>query len=197
MWTEGLEKQVVDDLVSETPAQQESLRDKVDALRTWWRNEAGGLARAMGKTDQFDCTSANEVLRGKLYIGCEIASSKIAQTHPQIKAVVSLHSQGPTKCGYRRFDGIKYHHVIIEDDANANLFQHLDECCDFIHQHDGPVFVHCQAGVSRSASICMAYLIKYGRMTVDQAFAVVYCARPIIWPNSGFVHQLKYFENKQ
>lgn len=183
MWTEGLE-------------QQAFFKDRIDCLRTWWREE-GGLARAMGKTAEFDCTSANEVLRGKLFIGCEIASSKIVQTHPQIKAVVSLHSQGYSKCGYRRFDGIDYHHVTIEDDANADLFAHLDECSDFIHKHNGPVFVHCQAGVSRSASICMAYLIKYCCMTVDQAFAVVYCARPIIWPNNGFVRQLKHFEHKQ
>ena len=193
MWSEGLDKEVVAEITS----QQDSLQDKIDALRTWWREEGGGLARAMGKTETFDCTSANQVLRGKLYIGCEIAASKIATTHPQIKAVISLHSQGPTKCGYKRFDGIKYHHVVLEDDANANLFEHMDTCCDFIHMHDGPVFVHCQAGVSRSASICMAYLVKYCKMTVDQAYSVVYCARPIIWPNNGFIHQLRYFENKQ
>jgi len=184
MWTESL-----DEIVS----QQESFQDKADALKTWRREEGGGLARAMSKTEHFDCTSVNEVLRGKLYIGCEIAASKIAASHPQIKAVVSLHSQGPTKCGYRRVDGIMYHHVTIEDDVSVNLLKHMDDCCDFIHAHDGPVFVHCQAGVSRSASICMAYLIKYCKMSVDQAYAVVYCVRPIIWPNVGFVHQLNLF----
>lgn len=197
MWTEGLDKQVVSEIVAQTPAQQDSLQDKIDALRTWWREEGGGLARAMSKTETFDPGTANEVLRNKLYIGSEYSAYKLAETHSQIKAVISLSSEGYEECGYKRFEGVKYHHVILEDDANANLFEHLDHCSDFIHKHDGPVFVHCQAGVSRSASICMAYLVKYCKMTVDQAYSVVYCARPIIWPNNGFIHQLRYFENKQ
>ena len=178
MWTE--------DLLENQVFSEESFQESATALRTWWREKR-----------ELDYTpSVNEVLRCKLYIGCEIAAFKISKTHPQIKAIVSLHSQGPTKCGYQRFDGITYHHVSIQDDPSANLLKFLHECCDFIHNHDGPVFVHCVAGVSRSASVCIAYLIKYHLMTADQAFAVVHCARPIIRPNNGFVQQLKYFESE-
>lgn len=87
MWTEGLEKQVVDDLVAETPAQQESLGDKVDALRTWWREES--VCFAWKKSETFDPGTTNEILRKKLYIGSEYSAYKIAETHPQIKAVIT------------------------------------------------------------------------------------------------------------
>ena len=55
--------------------------------------------------------------------------------------------------------------------------KHLDETSDFIHGHlcsGDQVFVHCQAGVSRSVSVAM---IKY----YDQ---------PIICPNRGFINSL-------
>lgn len=68
MWTEGIEK--------ETEAGSFSFQERIDALRSFQQRE-GGLAMALGNTERFDCTSVNEVLRGKLYIGCEIAASKI------------------------------------------------------------------------------------------------------------------------
>jgi hypothetical protein len=172
MWTEELTKDCEADL-------------SIDCLRTWWREI--GLPRAMDKTGSFDCTSVNQVLKNKLYIGCEIASSKLNQTHPEIKAVVSL---GSTK--YRQHEGIVYHHITIQDDESSDLLQHLDEAVDFIHSHE-KVFVHCQAGISRSASVCMAYLIKYHKMNVNQAYQTVANVRPIICPNPGFLKQLYFF----
>jgi len=56
------------------------------------------------------------------------------------------------------------------------------------------VLVHCQGGISRSASLCIAYLIQCQGLSYDAAFALVRKARPIIMPNIGFVRQLKDFE---
>lgn len=75
----------------------------------------------------------------------------------------------------------------------------FDECCEYIHSaviSGGCVLVHCNAGVSRSASIVIAYLMKHYGMSFDEAFKFVKSKRSFIRPNAGFVEQLKAYEAK-
>lgn len=60
----------------------------------------------------------------------------------------------------------------------------------------GKTLVHCVAGVSRSASICIAYLVKYHHMALDQAYKHVKRRRPVIHPNVGFWKQLIEYEHR-
>lgn len=53
------------------------------------------------------------------------------------------------------------------------------------------ILVHCNAGVSRSASICIAYLMMTENLQYAEAFALVKSKRECIQPNRGFVEQLK------
>ncbi|XP_029405059.2 dual specificity protein phosphatase 19 [Bactrocera dorsalis] len=55
----------------------------------------------------------------------------------------------------------------------------------------GRVLVHCNAGVSRAASIVIAYLILVCGMPFDVAYALVKSKRECIQPNIGFIKQLK------
>lgn len=55
----------------------------------------------------------------------------------------------------------------------------------------GRVLVHCNAGVSRAASIVIAYLILVRGMRFDDAYALVKSKRECIQPNAGFIKQLK------
>ncbi len=50
-----------------------------------------------------------------------------------------------------------------------------------------------QAGVSRSASVVIAYIMKTENCSFQSAFAEVKIARPAIKPNAGFTEQLKKF----
>ena len=57
------------------------------------------------------------------------------------------------------------------------------------------MLVHCAAGVSRSASTVIAYVMKKQGMSRDDAYAFVKKCRPGIYPNTGFRAQLlKYQE---
>lgn len=56
------------------------------------------------------------------------------------------------------------------------------------------MLVHCVAGVSRSATFCIAYLMKYLQMTLLEAYNHVKLKRPIIKPNCGFFRQLIEYE---
>ena len=60
----------------------------------------------------------------------------------------------------------------------------------------GRVLVHCQAGISRSATICLAYLMMRKRVRLDEAFEFVRQRRSIISPNFSFMGQLLQFESQ-
>lgn len=49
-------------------------------------------------------------------------------------------------------------------------------------------------GVSRSAAIVIAYLIRKRGMTYESAFALVRARRACVKPNAGFVNALKEWE---
>ncbi|CAJ0566131.1 unnamed protein product, partial [Mesorhabditis spiculigera] len=56
------------------------------------------------------------------------------------------------------------------------------------------VLVHCVAGVSRSASIVLAYLTKYHCRSLRDAYHLMKMKRPLVRPNLGFWRQLIAFE---
>ncbi|RUS90772.1 hypothetical protein EGW08_001483 [Elysia chlorotica] len=89
--------------------------------------------------------------------------------------------------------------IQVDDSPTARLGLYFDRCADKIHEVDrrgGRTLVHCVAGVSRSASICLAYLMKYHRMPLAQAYRHVKRRRPVIQPNIGFWRQLIEFERR-
>ena len=61
---------------------------------------------------------------------------------------------------------------------------------------ENTVLVHCLAGMSRSATIVIAYLIATTPMTVGEATEFVRSKRKIIRPNHGFVKQLEQYERR-
>lgn len=61
---------------------------------------------------------------------------------------------------------------------------------------DGAVLVHCVAGVSRSASCVIAFLVKHDRVSLRVAVETVRRARPVAMPNVGFWRALCAIELK-
>lgn len=55
------------------------------------------------------------------------------------------------------------------------------------------MLVHCAGGVSRSASICIAYLMQSKRMSFQDAYLAVKKKRKCVKPNQNFVKQLKSY----
>lgn len=91
----------------------------------------------------------------------------------------------------------------LADTPSANLLQHLDEATHFIHEQlskggGGVVLVHCMGGFSRSPAVIAAYLIRYQRLSVDEALAVLRAKRSCVRPNEGFMKQLqKWWDSQQ
>ena len=70
----------------------------------------------------------------------------------------------------------------------------------FINNSDpltGNVLVHCMAGVSRSVSVVIYYLMKKYFENFDKTFAFVKSKRPIANPNDSFKGQLQKYETKR
>ena len=83
--------------------------------------------------------------------------------------------------------------VDIEDTDNAKLYKYFKECIEFIESAD-KIFIHCMCGVSRSPSIVIAYLLWKTHCAYYDAYYFVKNRRRFIYPNEGFVEQLKLFE---
>jgi len=97
--------------------------------------------------------------------------------------------------------GIAYHGIEIDDQPDARLTPFLDAATEFIHRELSKpggkgCFVHCMGGYSRSASVVIAYLIRYRGLTYDDAFKVCKRGRPQTKPNEGFEKQLREWEGK-
>ncbi len=76
---------------------------------------------------------------------------------------------------------------------------YFERACEFIEearQSKGAVLVHCVCGVSRSTTLCCAYLMKHHSMTLEQALVQLRTRRHIIQPNNGFLRQLISFDEK-
>lgn len=60
---------------------------------------------------------------------------------------------------------------------------------------DGVVYVHCQAGMNRSASLALAYVCKNYALPFDGVVAATRRQRPCILQNPVFMTQVKEFIN--
>ncbi|KAJ2664968.1 tyrosine/serine/threonine protein phosphatase [Coemansia sp. RSA 1200] len=79
------------------------------------------------------------------------------------------------------------------DHNESDLARHFDECFAFIDsartRHQG-VLVHCQLGVSRSASLVIAYVMRTMRMEFGASYEYVRLRAPCISPNLSLISQL-------
>lgn len=74
----------------------------------------------------------------------------------------------------------------------------MGETCAFIDQilqKEEKILVHCNAGISRSSTIIIGYLILNKNMSFEDAYKFVKLRRECIRPNDGFLKQLKDLKN--
>ncbi|XP_077418020.1 dual specificity protein phosphatase 18 [Vanacampus margaritifer] len=104
-----------------------------------------------------------------------------------------------TKSCSAALHGVEYIHIPLPDSPSSPLGDHFDEMADKIQhvaQSGGRTLVHCNAGVSRSAALCMAFLVKHRDATLAEAHARVKTCRPMARPNNGFWKQLIEYEKE-
>ncbi|KAJ7523775.1 hypothetical protein O6H91_18G062500 [Diphasiastrum complanatum] len=84
----------------------------------------------------------------------------------------------------------------LSDMETENLLEHLEECLAFVEEgvKSGAILVHCLAGVSRSAAVVLAYIMKVERLSLDDALISLRKASDKVCPNAGFMNQLRLFQ---
>jgi protein-tyrosine phosphatase len=95
--------------------------------------------------------------------------------------------------------GINYLRISIEDTRDVELSYYLPRALDFIKEayaNKKGILVHCYAGISRSASIVISYLMQEYKMSLREAVLYVSERRRVVRPNSGFFECLTELEAK-
>jgi atypical dual specificity phosphatase len=80
------------------------------------------------------------------------------------------------------------HKQLASPDFFPPDFEILNEGSDFLNQNlsqGRPVYVHCKSGIGRSASVVIAYLMRFKKMSVHEAYANVKTARSVVFGMSS------------
>uniref|UniRef100_A0A8C1PTN6 Dual specificity protein phosphatase n=1 Tax=Cyprinus carpio TaxID=7962 RepID=A0A8C1PTN6_CYPCA len=88
--------------------------------------------------------------------------------------------------------GITYMGIDAHDSPTYDMSANFNKAAEFIHtalKRGGKILVHCHVGVSRSATIVLAYLMLKQNMTLVEAIQKVKEGRGV-FPNRGFLRQL-------
>ncbi|XP_046741432.1 dual specificity protein phosphatase Mpk3 [Diprion similis] len=94
---------------------------------------------------------------------------------------------------------IKYMQIPISDHWSQNLASFFPQAIQFIEEarsSDKGVLVHCLAGVSRSVTITVAYLMHKCSLSLNDAFNLVRSRKSNVAPNFHFMEQLHSFERE-
>ncbi|ESO85048.1 hypothetical protein LOTGIDRAFT_54372, partial [Lottia gigantea] len=123
------------------------------------------------------------------------ASQKDILDKLNIKGVLNVSSQ----CANHFPNDYEYMTIRVSDNSTADLSSWFEPSFNFIEsmiENDCNVLVHCHAGVSRSVTICLAYLMFKSHLSLDLAYEHIRARRSIIDPNLNFMQQLRKYESE-
>lgn len=88
---------------------------------------------------------------------------------------------------------VKMYQYDLDDDYNCNISSYFNEIGEII-DNEQIVLINCYAGVSRSATIVIAYLMKKYNKNLYDTFIYVRNNRKCICPNQNFMQHLLEYE---
>ncbi|AXU41624.1 PTP-2 [Spodoptera eridania nucleopolyhedrovirus] len=138
---------------------------------------------------------------GKLYLGgviYDVNDLKRFIAEKDIGAIVSVWDDSLLKVEELGIPREDYLYIYIHDNVTANIMQHFDAAYKFIEdklKEGKNVYVHCHAGVSRSATLVIYFLMKHYKISLAEAYQIVVDRRNIR-PNDSFLRQLQMAESQ-
>ena len=141
----------------------------------------------------------SEIARRRLYLGNAIHSgnAKILQDL-HITHIINVSRLMANVFEHKHAVAIVYYRIPIGDTAKAKIEDHFETSFQYIERvlsdDSCRILVHCQHGISRSASIVIAYLIKKHTWTYAHSLAFVKKRRRSATPNKSFAKKLALWE---
>ncbi|KAK3083863.1 hypothetical protein FSP39_004313 [Pinctada imbricata] len=138
-----------------------------------------------------------EILPGFLYLGnWRQGNAAYIQKDIKIKGHINCCVEAET---FFPDPGPQLLHLQVDDDNEADLFSKLQNACVFIDTHKEKkeaVLVFSNLGISRSATVILAYLIHHNKWSLKEAYDHVMKCCCTIRPNRGFIQQLSKWEEQ-
>jgi hypothetical protein len=89
--------------------------------------------------------------------------------------------------------------LFLKDTKTESIECVFYDCIEFINgcfSNNGKVFVHCVQGVSRSVSICLAWIMMQQSTPFEELIKKVRKVRGVCNPNMGFTVQLLWWHKR-
>ena len=133
----------------------------------------------------------SEIIKKKLYLGDMFdANDETFTKNNNISCIICV----AEKLKINNTDSnIKVYNYELSDDYNCNISLYFDEICDIIDK-ENIVLVNCIAGISRSSTIVIAYIMKNYNLDLKNTFIGVKNERNRICPNKKFMNCLLDYE---
>lgn len=130
----------------------------------------------------------------RLYIGDQHSAENRADlsAHHITHILNAAHSERRGEPNMYKSMKTTYMGIEARDSCDFDMSVNFQSAADFIHRAlsgGGTVLVHCHVGVSRSATLVLAYLMLKQSLTLVEAICAVKDNRGVI-PNRGFLRQL-------
>ncbi|GAA6220899.1 dual specificity protein phosphatase 26-like [Lates japonicus] len=130
----------------------------------------------------------------RLYVGDQHSAENVADLykHRITHILNAAHSKRRGQPDIYENMRITYMGIEAHDSCGFDMSVNFQAAADFIHRalsRGGKVLVHCHVGVSRSATLVLAYLMLKQNLTLVEAICAVKDNRGVI-PNRGFLRQL-------
>ena len=137
----------------------------------------------------------------RLHVGVRPSADDVATLKEQgITHVVScLENPAPTTA-LLQGGGLTTLAITIRDGMEQDISASFPQVFAFAEQMqarpENKMLVHCEAGVSRSATLATAWLMRSERLTFFDAFERMRAGRQRVLPNIGFASQLQHLERE-
>jgi protein-tyrosine phosphatase len=132
-----------------------------------------------------------EIIKNKLYLGDMFDANDAATIkYRNISCIICVAERLKIM---NTNPSVKVYNYELSDDYNCNISLYFDEIGEKI-KDENTVLVNCVAGVSRSATIVIAYIMKYYNLDLKSAFDLVRKRRNRICPNKKFMECLLDYE---
>lgn len=178
--------------ITKSPTLKQNNFNKMHSIESYRKNVEPEL-----KFEDINCIiPPNENNIGGIFLGnMNAASNPQLLKHFNISAVLTVAEELELDYKKQGYD-INHLKIMASDVENFDLSKHFPHCFHFIYHNQNVtnVLIHCYAGVSRSVTVTIAYLMKFYGLNFKKALGLVREKRKQIYPNSGFVNQLKFFE---